>query len=368
MPQALDPAAYIFEGVWMNHGRTSISGWTLTLAPAPATLFTNALALFFALSGGQLWTIVRFVLHQWQAFPRTGKRRMIHHEEQIILRNATTDLTTTQLMWTYAWTSRRNGNTVTTCAPLNDTDHLRGWNGYVESPSTQPEHYVAYEYYGPSIVFSTNYTYAYSDYAAYYTNYSARATSSYQLYASVAYTPGGPRFGDFVPITELEQDAADLVLMFLSYTGNYLEPVDDPWFSAHRHHEINNTLYPYIDNQYARDLPISTLACTEQHRFCNPARAICTPLASSNDVQNLDSFSSNLTQYQVATFNRILAAMSFSILKARGRPFHYICQTTNGSLKLTTGTLLRWLTSKRASQTEAPVKLQQTPVIYYLLN
>ena len=108
MVQALDPSAYVFEGVWTNWSRGAARGLTLTLRPAHATLLTNTLALFVTLAGGQLWTIVRFSIHQLRSVPRPKGHGQIHNKHQVILRNTTTDLGTAQFMFNLAWTSKQN--------------------------------------------------------------------------------------------------------------------------------------------------------------------------------------------------------------------------------------------------------------------
>ena len=491
MPRALDPAAYVFEGVWTNWSkRNAIQGLTLTLAPIRATLLTNMLALFFALSGGQLWTIARFTLHQLRAHSRPENPSLLHDQQQVILRNTVTDLTTTQLMWTLAWTSRRAGkqysravyiglfallhaalfiiggtfsnqlvnagtavlsrsphcgvwneayyytaivngpvpanksamtlsfeartkvfletqldfeyaqkcylneplqkpepqfgsqtanlsptcNTLkkpalnwttayngtcpfapslchsnspvilldtgdleshedlginaspkdrltyrrlTTCAVLNDTGRILGWDGFTdgEIASDPQSQQTAFAYYGPSLIRGGNHTYSYSNYAAFYSNFSATENAAYYLSPYIAYSPGGPsaNASDFTAIPELEQNAADLTLFFLSYVGSYLEPIDDPWFSAHLEHHVENKKYPYINTQYARDHPIGTLGCIEQHKFCNPSKGICTPLTGFDKVLIDNAFNSSLTPHQNATFDRI----TWALLNAR---------------------------------------------------
>ena len=107
MVQALDPSAYIFEGVWTNWSRGAARGLTLTLRPAHATLLTNTLALFVTLAGGQLWTIMRFSIHQLRSVPKTCGQN--HDKHQVILRNTTTDLGTAQFMVNLVWDSREKG-------------------------------------------------------------------------------------------------------------------------------------------------------------------------------------------------------------------------------------------------------------------
>lgn len=78
------------------------------------------------------------------------------------------------------------------------------------------------------------------------------------------------------PIPELKKPDADLALYFLSAPQLlYPEPIDDPWFSAHRpgpqavvsnggpdHNSFRAT--------YAQDEPASCLGCTTQFQLCNP--------------------------------------------------------------------------------------------------
>lgn len=119
MAQVLDPAEYIFQGFWQNLGKDSTHSLTLTLQPAYATILTNALALFVAMSGGQLWTIIRFTLHQIRASSRAEAFDMAHNQQQIVLRNATTDVATARLMLNLGWASRENARrAITTCVTI----------------------------------------------------------------------------------------------------------------------------------------------------------------------------------------------------------------------------------------------------------
>ena len=122
----------------------------------------------------------------------------------------------------------------------------------------------------------------------------------------------------FSPIKQLNKTQADVSLFFLTSLPYYLEPVDDPWFSAH----INNTFtsdpptavsgLPY----YTSDHYTSVLGCTEQHRFCNPAdpsSSSCTPLAGIVQVNNsLGSLGFN--SFQKATAHRMFETMGQNTL------------------------------------------------------
>src|SRR5277367_3253608 len=107
MSEALDPAAYVYEGFWINWTKGRTNGLTLTLCPTSANLLIATLALFVTMSGGQLWTIVRFALHQARASDRYETLGVLHNQQQVILRNATTDVATARLFIRLAWSWRK---------------------------------------------------------------------------------------------------------------------------------------------------------------------------------------------------------------------------------------------------------------------
>jgi hypothetical protein len=118
---------------------------------------------------------------------------------------------------------------------------------------------------------------------------------------------------NFEPIPALQQKQADSVFFFLSYTGRYFEPIDDPWFAAHQVH-YKNTKFPIARRQYGRDQTISTLGCIEQHRFCNTHRGDCTPYLGWFQVQDFKSFHAGLSSRQNVTFARVIDAVDFADL------------------------------------------------------
>ena len=204
---------------------------------------------------------------------------------------------------------------ITTCAVLNGTGHMAGWDGLNDSTSDP-----AYAYYGPSS--GNEYTYSYSNFASLYINDTVKVTIPCQLYAVQTYglipEAQKPSEGGFVPLPELKQDSADLTLLFLSYTGRYVAPIEDPWFSANRLHLVDSQ-FPLVRTQYSRDSPISTLICTEQHKFCTHG-GNCTPFLGFDQVQHVDAFNLALTHHQNATFDRMLRAVDASSLLQIVRP------------------------------------------------
>ncbi|ETN38438.1 uncharacterized protein HMPREF1541_06473 [Cyphellophora europaea CBS 101466] len=490
MADALDPAANIYQGTWTDWSKSNSAwGLTWTLCPDNAVLVTSALAVFVTLAGSQLWSITRFVVHQaGTRSPAASPSTPNHKKEQVILRNATTDLATARLMAYLAWKSRKragkmyprtvsiaifallhaivfmvagtfsnlaisagspvegsmvlsrskhcgiwnetylaltNGYTnadsnetlslsvefnakvthnvqlsleyaqkcylaeesfsymssicntlkkprlnwttqltgtcpfesslcrtdatvmvmdtgkinshddlginakpserldyhrVTTCAVLNDTGRVTGWDGTILSSSSgaasNQSSNIAKAFYGPSFEKRTDWTYAYSNFAQFFDNFSTIATVPYQVVSMNAWAPSDPvwSLSDFEPIDEMSQGAADLILFFLSYTGTYATEIDDPWFSAHRRQSFDGSP-ALLETRFARDSAISTIGCTEHHQFCT-TKGICTPSGGFDQVQNDANFNNALTPHQNATFDRILRAATQGSLRA----------------------------------------------------
>ena len=476
MAEALDPAAYVYEGIWTDWSKGRITGVTWTLCPNKATLLTNSLALFVTLAGGQLWTIIRFGLHQRRVSQKARHDDECQAHEQVVLRNTATDLHTMRLMAQVAWLSRSkpgtrfsyplaiaclailhytfflvagtfsnklvnpssnklvdptsavlsrsphcgvwstdyldvvnapgftsgtlddlelirnsiakldhnvqlsqeyaqqcyrsnatshtpskcdtlpksnlwfdqrisnepcpfglgmcNGEQVlvfntnaidshrdlginapkkdrltyqrrTMCAVLNDTGRV------IESNQSTSEA-MAQAYYGSSLMQSTNFTYSFSNFSSLYTEFTPQSTIPYQVNTQLAYgaSQATEYLDTFVPLPELSQTSADLVLFFLSFNGRYFEPIDDPWFSAHELHLVDTKLV-IARKQFARDRLISTLGCRVQHQFCNP-KGVCTPFLGWGQVQDVKSFTTGLTPHQAVLFDRMIRAATAS--------------------------------------------------------
>lgn len=202
---------------------------------------------------------------------------------------------------------------ITTCAVLNDAYYVTGWNGeVVNSSSPKPSLETAKANYGPSINKGTDYTYSISNFASFYDNFTAQVTNPYQLDVEQAWSPAEPQWStsDFEPIPELAQTSADLTLLFLSFTGMYMKQVDDPWFSA-QNKKLFNSGFSFFEERYERGRAISTLGCTEKHKFCTNNNT-CTEFLGLDQVQNVNSFNAALTPHQNATFDRMIRAVAYS--------------------------------------------------------
>lgn len=114
----------------------------------------------------------------------------------------------------------------------------------------------------------------------------ANTNSIMKAYAGSPYIAN--TFSDFTPIEQLHRDDADVMLFFLSARGIvFAQPVDDPWFSAHREGpKSRNVMSGVSSPTYLQDEPVQVLGCTYQMQYCNPNypdHSRCSPLAGYVD-------------------------------------------------------------------------------------
>ena len=212
---------------------------------------------------------------------------------------------------------------LTTCTPLNDQAYVTRWRN-VSSTRGGPNTEAVDAYYGPSRGADRNATFSYGNFSQYTASDQMDDANPYQLHQENAF--GGADFensGSFLPIPELSRPNADILLAFLSFDKAYEAPVNDPWFSAHQKsmifqsgdNEINSTIY-------TRDLPITTIGCTEQHQVCtgrtsNSTPGRCTPLMGSYQIQTDSAgvISLNFTDRQNSTYVRVFQAVLDSTME-----------------------------------------------------
>lgn len=76
----------------------------MTVGNNEALILSAFIALFIRVAGNQIWDILRYIIHQTQA--ATVSQPALHHQQQIILRNASGDVSSTwqhiQLLWQWA--------------------------------------------------------------------------------------------------------------------------------------------------------------------------------------------------------------------------------------------------------------------------
>ena len=96
------------------------------------------------------------------------------------------------------------------------------------------------------------------------------------------YTPGSPLTTTFIPIPELQVDDALTALIFLSARQTeFLEQVDDDWYSAHQPGPPIDVNEEYVGEikVYHADLAANVLGCTMRRQICNSLSGKCSPLS-----------------------------------------------------------------------------------------
>ena len=204
---------------------------------------------------------------------------------------------------------------LTTCSPLNDQVYITSYQN-VTSITGGPNLEAVDAYYGPSYDADRNATYSFGKFAQYMANDQIDDANPYQLHQENAFSGAGwEDVGSFLPIPQIARPNADVTLAFLSFDKTYEGPVNDPWFSAHQKTQFFNQGSNITENVYSRDLPVTTVGCTEQHQICtgsasDSARRKCTPTMGSyqiqSDIGGVQSL--NLTDRQNSTYVRILQA------------------------------------------------------------
>ncbi|ERF76409.1 hypothetical protein EPUS_06967 [Endocarpon pusillum Z07020] len=86
----------------------------------------------------------------------------------------------------------------------------------------------------------------------------------------------------FIPPLEMQSSDADLVAIFIAKNEmRYRQPINDPFFAAHRREDEVSDQQRGNVTFYNSDFPISALGCTLQYQFCH-AQAAGTPDSCSN--------------------------------------------------------------------------------------
>ena len=114
-------------------------------------------------------------------------------------------------------------------------------------------------------------------------------------------------FGDFTPIPALHPQDGDIDILFLQTNLQYLNPVDDPWFAAHKQIVPDGANVPF----YLPDNEPSNVGCVNQHQFCNPnlpPESACSGLTGFSQAFNLSDSDLGFSPAQNATFTRIAEA------------------------------------------------------------
>jgi hypothetical protein len=121
MPQALGASSHVYQGVWVYWGKGKTLGAMLTVAPSNASILVAVVAIFVQVAGSQLWKVFQLALHQRRA--TTKPRDGLHHQQQAILRNDTSDFSSIWQLLNVGFAWRRQK----TIHPLRRSIALAGW-------------------------------------------------------------------------------------------------------------------------------------------------------------------------------------------------------------------------------------------------
>jgi hypothetical protein len=220
-------------------------------------------------------------------------------------------------------TDRISYRRVTTCTPLNDQAYITSWRN-VSSTNGGPNIQAVDAYYGPSRGADRNATFSYGSFSQYRATDQMDDADPYEIHQENAFSGAGyENAGSFLPIPQLARPNADILLAFLSFDKAYDAPVNDPWFSAHQPSMIYESGDSSINSTiYSRDLPVTTIGCTEQHQVCtgivsNASQARCTPLMGSYQIQTESGgvLALNFTDRQNSTYVRVFQAVLDSTME-----------------------------------------------------
>jgi len=211
------------------------------------------------------------------------------------------------------------------CAPLDDAKFVSGWK-YVAATSGTPPYQISDADYGLSDTSKRNVTFSVT--AKPLKCKERMAVPPYVLKANFA-PPGGnisERTSTFNPMPELRLPYADTHLLMLTFNGAYEGPVTDPWFASGIDDDADAFCQSSNRTLYTRDLPITTIGCTQQFEVCNAdadAPMMSTSCSSPLSLSQLSNFMANsnttalFNHRQRATVDRILDA-------ANGASFYYV--------------------------------------------
>lgn len=125
----------------------------------------------------------------------------------------------------------------------------------------------------------------------------------------------------YTPSPELVTTDSDLSLISLSYQNSYGSPVIDPWFSAQVATNLTDQCSTGRRAQYARDYPVTVMACTQQWQLCDNDQVSgeesdhCTALMGYRQLKSqllANSTEITLNARQNTTAQRILLAATQS--------------------------------------------------------
>jgi hypothetical protein len=89
---SLPSSSDVYTGHWVNWAKGSVCGSTLTVSGNLGAGIVAFLALYVQISGVSLWSLLSFLTYQWRI--PNGRRTGLFHQQQVLLRNSESPLST----------------------------------------------------------------------------------------------------------------------------------------------------------------------------------------------------------------------------------------------------------------------------------
>jgi hypothetical protein len=201
---------------------------------------------------------------------------------------------------------------VTTCSPIKQEGFATDWINAtsVNITGLEPEPGEMLKFYNYGSALNTNHTFWLTNWWYYTARVGVNIFPAYQLDVLSTFSDD-----DLQPVSNLASGDSDLALLFLQYHGQYLDEVNDPWFSAHQPGlKLPGSLTP--TGLRLADNTASVLGCTHQYQICGTDIQNCSPLMGFQNIQdyNLANNTLGLNDAQLNTTSRVFHALAYSTM------------------------------------------------------
>ena len=205
---------------------------------------------------------------------------------------------------------------VATCSPIKQEGFTTDWinatnvntTGLIHSHEPGPGEMLKFYNYGSAL--NTNHTFWLTNWWYYITQVGVNSFPTYELDVVATFSDD-----DLQPVSNLVSGDSDLVLLFLQYHGQYVDDVNDPWFSAHQPGQnLTGSITP--NGLRLADNTASVLGCTHQYQICGTDTKNCSPLMGFQNIQdyNLANNTLGLNDAQLNTTSRVFHALAYSTM------------------------------------------------------
>ncbi|TKA77902.1 hypothetical protein B0A55_03344 [Friedmanniomyces simplex] len=245
-----------------------------------------------------------------------------------------------------------------TCAPLQTDGFSKVLNPHNDSSEMgsnyfgNSSYWPSAFYYGASLWTNTTATWIFNPATLLEASSGARRIEELNtlpyILAPLTDTANSIDGGNFKPIAQLQQDQANLVLLFLAQDPVYIGAVNDPWFGGQD--GLDNVT---SEVSLGQKTMVTVLGCVESQQFCNdyhPDGPTCAAIQTSDT--NTDTWKTQLAlnAKQNVTAQRIFTAMGGATL------YTIATQLGSNGMLVAKNTLFRAALSLQPNQWELEVE------------